>query len=486
MFKSLASEKHQIFWLVFHALLGYACTQSKWPIIFWVYFCFLALIFSLFNPTTARFAVLLLLGYLLGFEVLARGAKATPFIPHEMGKYSCVFLFFLGLALGGPIKRPSLYGIFLFLLSVPALLIVEGLNRKAIVFNYFGPLALFLGVMFCSKQILTFTQLKSLLRVMVYSIFSLACFAFFKASEFEKIEYGLTANFEAAGGSITNQVATLFGTAISILGLMYLSNQRLFKYKIIDLGLLAVFAVRGLLTFSRGGMLSAALALVMLIIWPKAKAKWQDSQIKMRNVPFGNLLIAFIMLFGIILAVNAYTNNFLFYRYQGKTERAIKSGFNNSVDMEQWTSGRVTIATSDLNMFLGNPFLGVGIGQSMVVRPKYGGPAKHASHLEFTRLLGEHGFLGLIMAFLIFIYPFLRILDEPNNYIKSVRIVFLVLALSVTFHNAMRTMITPVLFAFSMIKLVPDNFNWQAQIKRTKRRSSKESFANKPVEAAVA
>ncbi len=472
MLKFLASDKLQIFWLIFHAALGFVSVNYKWPLIAWVYLSFFSLIFSLLNPRTARFHVLLLIAYLLGFEVLARGIVAYPFLPFEMGKYASVALFGFALLLGGPIKRTNLYGIALLVLSLPALVAAEEFTRKSIVFNYFGPLAMFLGVIFCSKQILSFSQIKQLLRVMAYSIFALACFTIFRAAEFDKIVYGVSANYEAAGGTITNQVANLFGAGICIMSLMFLSNQTLFKYKALDLIILGFFIIRGLLTFSRGGMLSAAMAIALMVVWPKAQAAWQDNQIKMRSIPIGNLFIAGIVFLGMIVAVNTYTDNYLLYRYQGKTERSLQTGFTKDLDWDQWTTGRVTIAGSDMRMFLANPILGVGIGRSMDERPRYDGPPGQTSHIEFTRLFAEHGSLGMAMAIMIFVFPFFKLWKEPNNYVRSIRIVFLVMALSATFHNAMRTLITPVFFAFSFIKLVPDNYDWRKHLTNSKKQQS--------------
>jgi len=471
MFKYLASEKLTIFWLIFHAFIGFASVNSMWPLVGWFYVLMATFIISLFRPENARFNLLVVICYTMTIEVLGRGVHANPYIPTEVGKYAGVVLFALGLVLGGPIKKISIYGVMLIFASLPGLLFSESLERKSIVFNYFGPLALFLGVIFCSRQILTFSQFKALLRITIYGIFPLACFAMFKAAEFDKIDYGVTANYEASAGSITNQVSTLMGAAIGIMALMYLSNQKMFRYQAIDLAVLGLFLVRGLLTFSRGGMISAGMAIVLLIIWPKAKSAWQDKQIRMRNVPIANLFISAILMAALVLAVNIYTNNYLLYRYQGRTEASLRSGFVRDKDrsLEQWSSGRLAIVESDLRMFLGNPFVGVGVGGSREKRHEYGGPKNHAAHVELSRMLAEHGLFGLLMVFMVFIYPFARLFGEPNNYVRSVRIVLLVMALSASFHNAMRTMITPVLFGFAFIRLIPDNYDWRSHLKQNKR-----------------
>lgn len=464
MIKYLQDDKLQFFWLIFHAALGFICVKTKFALIIWFFIVSASFVISLFKTKEPQFALICFLGYLLGIEVLARGVNGDPFIPHEVGKYAAFFGFFAGLSFGGPIKKISIYGFAMLLLSLPAVFIVP-FATKNIVFNYLGPASLFLGVMFCSRQIITYTQFKQLCRIMIYSIFALACFTIFKASTFEKIDYNLLANFASAGGSITNQVATLYGTGICIMVLMFVTGQRLFKYQWVDISLLALFLLRGFLTFSRGGMVSAGLAVLVILAIPKAVNALKDDEIKIRKIsPASVLLIIFFMVASFYI-INSFTNNYLLYRYQGKTQRSLQTGFNNDADIDQISAGRYTVMLSDLNMFMAYPALGVGLGQSVILRPRYGGEVGINSHLEFSRLLAEHGALGLLIVIMMYVYPFFKMLFERNYYKRIIMAVFLIMGLSVTFHNAMRTMITPLLFAFAFLNIVPTDYDWEAGLK---------------------
>jgi hypothetical protein len=469
MLQYIREDKNQIFWLVFHALVGFASVQTKFALIIWMYMVCVGFLVSLTKSKDYQFEILSFLTYILGIEVLARGLKCAPFIPHELGKYCVVIFIGYGLLKGGQLKKVSSYGVAMLLLSIPALFVGQ-FRIKSIVFNYLGPLGLFLGVIFCAKQVVTYKQFLQLCRLMLYSIFMLACYTIFRASTFEKIDYNLLANYEAAGGSITNQVSTLFGTAIVVIVLMYLTRQKLFKYKFIDIGLLLLFTMRGLLTFSRGGMISAAMAIIIMLLIPKATNSLEDNELKVRKVPFSSvILIAFAVVVS-FLFINAVTNNYLLYRYQGRTERSLQTGFANKVDLDQISSGRFTIMRSDLNMFLAYPALGTGIGESVRLRPNHGGGAGINSHLEFSRLLAEHGILGLIIVIMMYLVPFIKIFYERNYYKRLIMVVFLVMALSVTFHNAMRTMITPLLFALAFLNIVPTDYDWKKELTIIKRR----------------
>lgn len=465
MLALLRKENLRVFWLFFHVALGFVSVSTIWPAIIWYYLVFFSTFLSFFyTRKESSLRLIYLLAYSLGIEVFGRALKAYPYIPDQIGKYLGVILFLVGLALGGPIKRVSVYGAGMLLLSIPALIVTPYDSFKPIILNYFGPLALFLGVIFCSRQIMTFKAFNDMSVLMLYPIISLACFAYFNAAQIEKIEYGLTANNAAAGGGFTNQVATLFGLGVALIVLMYITRQTLFKYKVLDIAVLLLLLIRGLLTFSRGGMVTAIIAILIVMIFPKAKAAWQDSEIKLRNFSVSSILITFSIVFVVFLAINAYTGNYLLYRYQGKTERSIQSGFDKKTDLDQISSGRYKIMISDFEMFIDYPALGVGVGHSVKVREQYGAGSGFHPHLEFSRLLAEHGMPGLVLIVMIFIYPFYKIWHEPNNYRRSIMLLFMIVALASTFHSAMRTMVTPLLFAFAFINYVPTNFDWRAEL----------------------
>lgn len=462
MLALLRKEELRVFWLFFHVALGYASVYSKWPLIVWYYILFFSTILSFFySKKQNSIKIVYLLGYSLGVEVLGRALKAYPYIPDQMGKYLGVVMFAFGLALGGPIKRVSLYGVGMLLLSAPALVLAPYENAKPIILNYFGPLALFLGVIFCSRQILTFKDFKELAAVILFPIISLAFFAYFNAAQIEKIDYGLTANNEAAGGGFTNQVSTLFGLGIALIALMYITKQQIFKYRFLDVFVMGLLMARGLLTFSRGGMVTAVFAIFLVMIFPKAKAAWQDSEIRLRSFSPASIFLTFTVVAASFIIINIYTNNYLLYRYQGRTERSLQTGFNKTADIDQLSSGRYKIMISDLRMFLDYPALGVGVGYSKIERVNYGAGEGMNPHLEFSRLLAEHGSLGLALVVMIFIYPFYKVWHDPNNYRRSIMLLFLIIALASTFHSAMRTMITPLLFAFAFIQYVPSDFDWR-------------------------
>ena len=91
----------------------------------------------------------------------------------------------------------------------------------------------------------------------------------------------------------------------------------------------------------------------------------------------------------------------------------------------------------------------MGPGQANELREIYGYGKVVSAHTEFSRMLAEHGLLGLISLIVILglsIY-YLFSSEPPNS--KVIKILFGTLALLTMFHSAMR--IAMPCFAYSLI-----------------------------------
>ncbi|MDA3615164.1 O-antigen ligase family protein [Polluticaenibacter yanchengensis] len=285
-------------------------------------------------------------------------------------------------------------------------------------------------------------------------------FSVFRASSFEKLEFSVSANFQTAG-SITNQVSSLLGAGATIIVLIYVAGKSIFN-KFLDIVLLLLFFGVGLISFSRGGVISGLCAILLILLFPRVKKNKRNRgplDIEVQNIS----PLSIIMIMGVFaisfFVINSISNNYLYYRYMGKTEREIRTGFSKDFNANKFTSGRTNIMEGDIDIFLNNPALGVGVGNSAYYRIVDGKAYNIASHTESTRLLAEHGSLGLIMLIMIFIHPIFRAFNEKNNFQRLIIISLFTIAITVTFHNAMRTCITPVLFALTFLLVVPNNID---------------------------
>ncbi len=456
MLKWMIDEKKEVLWVILHVVLGVSCAFSKWPFIVWFYTLMISSFILLVSNKNKDLITIKLLVYLLGIEQINRSIKAYPFVPYEVGKYGTLILILIGYLYRSTAKGSTKAGVFILFLSFSGFVVIaDQITFKEISFYYFGPLNLAFCIIYFNKQKMTYVEFRQLLKILIFPIISFATLIILRQQQTESVRYGLTANFETSGGTATNQVATTLGFAFAVLGLIFLTGQQLFKIKFLDVTLTFTFLFRGLLTFSRGGIITGLIALILVLIMPKTRNIWANTQIVFRKIDPRYFIFGVIFMCITFLMVNALTGNFLLLRYQGYNEHTLGT---NKRNLNNITSDRLTIAESDVAIFINNPFFGVGLGQSRYWRKFYDFPSEALPHIEVTRMISEHGFFGLLMAIIFLFYPFYRISKEQSNYNRAVMVVFFSIAVISTFHVAMRTIITPILYGIACLNLVPDKF----------------------------
>jgi len=456
MLKWMIDDKKEVLWVSLHVLLGIVSAFSKWPFIIWFYILLGSSLLLLVSNKNKDLITIKLMVYILGVEQINRSIKAFPFVPYEIGKYATLFLVLISFFYRNTQKGSSAAGTFMLFLSFSGFVaLTDGLVFKNISFNYFGLLNLALCMIYFNQQKMTYSDFRGLLKILVFPIISFTALIILRQEQGVKVVYNLTANFETSGGAATNQVATSLGFAFAIMGLMFLTGQRLFKIKFLDAALTFIFLFRGLLTFSRGGIVTAIIALLLVMIMPKTKNVLANAQIVFRKIDPRYFIFGAVFTVLTFFMVNALTGNILLLRYQGYNEHSFRTKKRNLDDI---SSSRLTIAESDIAIFVNNPFFGVGIGESRFKRKDYGFTIDALPHIEVTRMLSEHGVFGIGMALIFMFYPFYRISKEQSNYSRGVMVIFFTIAVLTTFHSAMRTIITPVLYGIACLNLVPDKF----------------------------
>ena len=439
--ESIISGKRNLFWVVFHAVLGIISTVTPFALIFWFYL----ILISNFNNAIIQlrkgksFIYIALIAYLISFEMLGRMTKAYPFIPLELSKYLLPTASIIGVM--NSIKRGNHLWLILGLFISIGLLFDYSGERKFtdIVNNYFGILAIFLGLFFLGKQSLPREFIEIILRLILFAILPSLVYCFIKTPDIEDITFKLGANFETSGGAATNQVSTVFGLGLFLSFYFWYKRITFSGHRIIDILIGLAFLVQGLLTFSRGGMVVAIICILLLIL--KNSNKFNPRNIIL--AVFG--IVAVFLVFNVIDDV---TGGKLLLRYQGETEGTYKYGAEKT--LKKMTSGRSLIFEEDLKLWMNHPIFGVGVGASRLVR---GGmeEAKISSHVELSRLLAEHGLFGLIF--------FISLVNLGFQLWRNIRleswrlVLFLIylIALLTSFHSAMRTFVTPLLMALSSI-----------------------------------
>ena len=100
-------------------------------------------------------------------------------------------------------------------------------------------------------------------------------------------------------------------------------------------------------------------------------------------------------------------------------------------------------------MFLEHPFFGVGAAKGTEIRSEEMGGLT-ASHDEITRMLAEHGSLGILGLLILFATPIFLYLDNKQHIYVFCFLAFWFLTIN---HAAMRTATPSFIYALSLLKV---------------------------------
>ena len=112
-------------------------------------------------------------------------------------------------------------------------------------------------------------------------------------------------------------------------------------------------------------------------------------------------------------------------------------------------SGRTELATDEIETFLKNPILGVGVGRNMEKRYERTGEII-VSHNEVTRMIAEHGSLGVLGLMILFFTPLILYLDNKYNIYLLCFLAFWLLTIN---HAAMRLAAPAFMYSLSLLKV---------------------------------
>ena len=450
MIELLNRKDIQIGFIILHLIAGYIAVIS--PLLNGLFFVMMFFIFWFdviyYHDKGSRAGFYAL--YIIGYEIVYRIPGAS--ISEEMAKYLSVIILLTGLFAGKRKYIPYIF-IFVFVLLLPSIFIVEAETllqaRKLVMFNISGPLTLVAsGIYFYRRQVPKNYYTWGM-RLAFYPALALLVLLSMKAGLGDIHFTTVNSKSSAAGGYAPNQVSTAIGW-LFLLGLIELiRGNRLLLFVIFDIGTVTYLLIRGLLTMSRGGMLSAVLALFLALGYAIVIDSRLRMQLKKIFIPS---IFTLMVLFAGMWYINKLTNNFILYRYQGKTTKEVQYG-KKALDKD-YTTGRGKIMEGDLLAFKEYPLFGVGYGMSRHWHAVYLGEDVVA-HTEFSRLLSENGLMGLIILLLCYIilpvrYLFVVVLNRKGQIHF---IAFLIYSYATMLHGAMRLAIPGVLYgaAFMII-----------------------------------
>ena len=382
---------------------------------------------------------LLMAAYAVSAEIMLRMTGGT--FVNEYGKYLVMLFLFLGMLFTGFSRNALVYWLFLFFLVPSVVLSTVTLDittdvKKAIVFNISGPVCLGISAIYCYKRELTFQRLLGIITAFSLPLLCLVTYLYFYAPNIQDVVTGTQSNFETSGGFGPNQVSTILGLGIFIFFVQLMLNSSNGILQIINGGLVLFFAYRGLITFSRGGIYTGVAMILLLLAILYFQANFQT-----KPKIAGIIVLSFLATLAVWSYSSIKTNGLLDKRYanQDAAGREKKSQL----------SGREILIESELKMFYENPILGVGVGKNKELRKSQTG-IDLATHNEITRMLAEHGTLGIVGLLILVITPLYLFLVDRQNILALSFFVFWLLTIN---HAAMRLSAPAFIYALSLLKV---------------------------------
>ncbi|MFY0604296.1 MAG: O-antigen ligase family protein [Flavobacteriaceae bacterium] len=428
--------------ILIHVAIGFVAQFSFFPKLFGAAIVVVGVL-TIISSKNMREEALMFAGYMVGAEVFLRMIRGN--ILYETGKYSVLLFLIIGIVVGKNTNKPNVLFVFyilLLLLGITLTSVPEGESiRNQIAFNLSGPIVLGLCSFYFYKRQITKEMLFDILFFMLLPIIAMTSYLYFRTPSIEEIVFNATANFDTSGGFGPNQVATILGVGIFIVAVFLISKRKLTGYNIVD-GIILVYLIyRGLLTFSRGGILSGAIAVFFFLIFYLLSQK-QSFKLLLKITG-----ISIFVLVGIWLYTSNITGGMLDNRYTGKNSRGIQK--------KDITTGRLNIFKEQLNSFYESPIVGIGVGNGKYKRQLSAKNVTAASHNELGRLIEEHGFIGLLSLFLLIGAPS-SIFFKVDNYRKAFIVSFFLLWLLTIGHSAMRIAFPGFIYGLSLINIIDE------------------------------
>ena len=377
--------------------------------------------------------------YVVGAEVFLRMTQGNFF--EQYAKYVVMAVLILGMLYRGISKHSWIYGVFGLLLVPGVILSFFSLNydtdiRKAITFNIVGPVTLMVAALYCYQRKITFKQVLNIIDLLAYPLMATLVYMFAYTPSVKDVVTNTQSNFETSGGFGPNQVSTILGLGIFLFFVKIVLQSKNKKILVINAVFFLMITFRGIVTFSRGGIIAGfimiLIVVLLLLLYTKSYAKSKVTLL---------VFMGFFALVGVWTYSSVQTSGLIDKRYANEDARG-------RVKASKLT-GREVLIESELKMFLDNPIFGVGVGKNKEYRLESTG-IEAASHNEVTRMLAEHGMFGLFGLVILMFTPIVLYINNKQNIFVLAFVVFWLLTIN---HAAMRLAAPAFVYALSLLKV---------------------------------
>ena len=310
---------NKLIWIIIHIIFGLLATLPFFPTIY-SSISIILFIIIIFQTRNNREEASIFSAYIVGAEVFSR--MTYGYFLYETGKYAVIVLLFLGIFVGRfkqVFSVQYILYILLLLLGIVFTQVPEGESiRNSIAFNLSGPVVLVVAAFYFYHRPIIKEDLFNLLFFMLLPLCSMISYLYFRTPDLKEIVFGGTANFETSGSFGPNQVATAIGLGIFIITIFILCKKKLTGYLFLDYIFLMYFTYRGLLTFSRGGILTVAISLTLFSLFYIIHKRVSI------GVFFKYILTAGFFILAIWLYTSDITGGMLNNRYTGKNASGVQ------------------------------------------------------------------------------------------------------------------------------------------------------------------
>lgn len=383
--------------------------------------------------------VILVAAYLVGIEVFLRMTNGN--FNNEFVKLNVIVFMFVGMIYSNFSKNAFIYWFFLILL-IPGILITSTLIdysldvKKSLVFNLSGPLCLAISAIYMFKRKILFSDLQNLLVIMGLPIITTVVYLFLYTPSIKDVVTDTQSNFETSGGFGPNQVSTILGLGMFIFFTQLVLFSKSKKEVLLNGFLFLFVSYRAVITFSRGGVITAVIMIICLLI-----LLYYFSNTKGRTKFSFVFILTILMTLGIWSYSSLQTGGLIDKRYAN--EDAIGRTKKDRL------GGRERIMDTDIKLFLNNPVLGIGAGMGKQMRKESFG-LEAASHNEITRMLSEHGLFGVFALLILLMTPFVLYINNRQHLYFFSFYVFWLLTIN---HAAMRIAAPAFVYALTLLSV---------------------------------
>lgn len=378
--------------------------------------------------------------YLVGVEVFLRMTNGN--FNNEYVKFLVVFFMLQGMVHSNFSKSALIYAFFLVLL-IPGILITTNTSdvtvdvKKNLFFNLSGAVCLAICAIYMFKRRILFSDLQSIIVAMGFPIVTTTVYLFLFNPSVKEVVRGTQSNFATSGGFGPNQVSTILGLGIFIFFAQLILFSKSKRLIVLNGSLLLFVSYRAVVTFSRGGVITA---LVMILFLLFLLYFFSNSRGKKK------FRMVFILTGCMVASIWAYSS----LQTGGLIEKRYSNQDAIGRTKKDRLGGRERIIETEIQFFLDNPIFGIGAGMGKELRKESLGEVV-ASHNEITRMLSEHGLFGIFGLLILFLTPLVLYINNKQHLYFLSFYVFWFLTIN---HAAMRIAAPAFVYALSLLTVV--------------------------------